>query len=344
MIVSVRCCHWLAVLVFLLFAAFPRAYSQEVLTKEQRQMQRLTRWSESRDSDTRSQAASELLKLQRPEVIPLLVKLINDPVAEVRVAVASGAAPHKDPRMVEALRARLKDDNDRVRAGAARTLSLMNDRASIPELVRLAEEDLSPLVRFRVIWGLGTLGDKQQLPVAIAALGDRNPGVRDRAAVIAIEMLGDQTLIPHLLRQTVHPQRETRRLVMYLLAKHGDRTVVPALRQGLKDPEPVVRGQAALAIGRLRAKEARDELVVVLTDSDDHVRGAAAYALGLLGDKAVTLALRGLVKDEAAFVRAIAAESLNRLGDQTVKPPAGFRAVELFTFPIHSPEHADLYR
>ena len=45
-----------------------------------------------------------------------------------------------------------------------------------------------------------------------------------------------------------------------------------------------------------------------------------------------------------SFVRAIASESLNRLGDKSVQPPEGFKASELFTYPIHSPEHEELYR
>jgi hypothetical protein len=31
------------------------------------------------------------------------------------------------------------------------------------------------------------------------------------------------------------------------------------------------------------------------------------------------------------------------LGDKTAKPPEGFKAAELFTFPIYSPEQKDLY-
>jgi hypothetical protein len=50
-----------------------------------------------------------------------------------------------------------------------------------------------------------------------------------------------------------------------------------------------------------------------------------------------------LSQDNSAFVRAVAAESLQKLGDKTAKPPEGFNAAELFTFPIYSPEQKDLY-
>ena len=53
--------------------------------------------------------------------------------------------------------------------------------------------------------------------------------------------------------------------------------------------------------------------------------------------------LRSLSQDNSAFVRAVAPESLQKLGDKTAKPPEGFKAAELFTFPIYSPEQKDLY-
>jgi len=55
-------------------------------------------------------------------------------------------------------------------------------------------------------------------------------------------------------------------------------------------------------------------------------------------------ALVALLKDDAPFVRATAAESLQLLGDRTAQPPAGFRAVELFSYPLHNPDTKDLYR
>jgi HEAT repeat protein len=133
----------------------------------------------------------------------------------------------------------------------------------------------------------------------------------------------------------------TRRIVMYLFSRYHDGTSIAVLVTGLSDEDPLVRAEAALTLGKLRATKAQPALVKLRQDPDEHVRGAVIYALGLLKDKDN---VRRALQDEAPFVRAIAAEALNEMGDKSIRPPEGFRAVELFTYPIHSPEHAELYR
>jgi hypothetical protein len=176
------------------------------------------------------------------------------------------------------------------------------------------------------------------LPVAIAALGDYIPAVRERAAPLAVETLADASVGERLARQAQNEYAPTRRIVMYLLGRQAEPDQATAvLRQGLKDGDPLVRAEAALALGRRRATIALSDLRAVLKDPDEHVRGAAVYAIGLIGDARQREAVRPLLDDDQAFVRAIAAETLHRLGDRTVKPRPGFRAEDLFTYPIYSP-------
>jgi HEAT repeat protein len=223
-------------------------------------------------------------------------------------------------------------------------LSQIGGKEVLPEVVKLAREDPSGIVRFRAVWGLAHIGDRSALPVAVEALGDENVSVRQRAALLALEALQDGSVAARLLKAATHPQADTRRLVMYLLARYGNASVVPSLTAALQDADALVRAEAALSLGKLRARAALDKLLPALKDPDEHVRGSAAYAVGLIGGGPAGEALRPLLKDESAFVRAVAAESLQRLGDKTVKPPDGFRAADLFTYPIYSPEHANLYR
>jgi len=186
--------------------------------------------------------------------------------------------------------------------------------------------------------GRGIIGDKSALPVVIDALGDyttpsanaprcsrwRNSPTRPCRSACSS-------------KPAIHsPDAAHRHVPARPVRGQIDR---PALLAGLKDAEPLVRAEAALSLGRQRAGKA--DLPALLRDSDEHVRGAAAYALGLIGDKD---ALRPILQDEAAFVRAIAAEALQKLGDKSAKPPDGFKAADLFTYPIYSPEHEDLYR
>lgn len=308
-----------------------------------RRLQRVERWLDSPDASLRVQAVRELAALERPESKDLLLRALRDSHSEVRGVAAWSLKAYRDPAVVAVLRGVLRDENDRVRAAAAWALSSIGDKSVLPEIMKMAQEDPAPVARFRAVWGLAFFRDRTALPVAIRALTDINTSVRERAALLALEALRDPTVPERLRALANHPYTDTRRIVMYLLAKYPARENIPVLQTALEDPEPVVRGEAALSLGKIKSGSSRDKLIATLRDDDDHVRGAAAYALGLIGDKASLPALQQIPSDESAFVRALAAESRNRLGDTTVKPPAGFRGAELFTYPVHSPEHTHLY-
>ena len=308
-----------------------------------RRLERLDRWLDSKDPSSRVDAVQELAALQKPEAVPLLLRALRDSEVEVRGAAAWGLRNCTDSRVVPALRGALNDDDDRVRAAAVWALSHVGGKAVLPDVVRLATNDASGVVRFRAVWGLGIIRDKSALPVVINALGDYNTSVRERSALLALEALADNTIAQRVLRQTNNVLPATRRIVMYLLARYGDQSVVLALKRGLTDPDQLVRAEAALSLGKLKAQAGLTDLPPLLNDPDEHVRGSAAYSLGLIGDKSAMGALRPALEDKSAFVRAVAAESLQQLGDKTVKPPEGFKAAELFTFPIYKPEHKELY-
>ncbi|MCS7048370.1 MAG: HEAT repeat domain-containing protein [Verrucomicrobiae bacterium] len=324
----------------------PFAVAQQP-NSHQRKLDRIQRWVASKDPTVREQAVREAaLFLPADQARPILLQALKDPAPQVRAVAAWQLKDHRVPGVAEALLSLLQDENDRVRAAAVWALSGNAGRRYLKQIMQLSREDPSGVVRFRAVWGLGLIGDRTALPVVIEALGDYNNAVRDRAAVIALETLADAKIVSHLLTQTNNVLPASRRIVMYLLGKYGDRdrpTAIAALMKGLQDPDARVRGQAALALGRLKANQARAALEAASHDSDDHVRGAATHALGLIGDTAALPAVRARLRDEAAFVRAIAAEALNRLGDHTVQPPEEFRAEELFTYPIHTPEHQDLF-
>jgi len=308
-----------------------------------RQIERLGRWLNSTDQQTRLDAVRELSNLPQPDALPLILVAIKDPASDVRAAAAWSLERFPDPHSIAALRVTLKDQDDRVRAASAWAISHIGGSAVLPDVEALIT-DSSPLARFRAVWGLGIIGDRAALPVVVNALTDQNSSVRERAALLSLEMLKDNSLLPRLLKLANHPQPETRRIIMYLLARYGNASVIPVLEAGLKDADPLVRGEAALSLGKLKARTALKDLAGAFADPDDHVRGSAAYAMELIGDPAAMDALRPLLKDQSAFVQAVAAEALLKLGDKTVKPPEGFKAAELFTFPIYSPEHKELYQ
>jgi HEAT repeat protein len=328
----------------LLLACGGATIAQEIPSQPTSTLESLNERLKSGDENVRLEAVTEIAATQPRGSFSLLFQVLKDPSPHVRRKVVEAFTSFKGDRAVDGLRRMRNDEDAIVRGAVAWSLSRIGGKEVLPDIIELAQKDPAAIVRFRAVWGLAIIGDKSALPVAIDALGDPNNSVRERAALLALEALNDGSIPKRLLEKTSHPHLGTRRLVMYLLARYGDESAVPALKEGLKDVDTLVRAEAALSLGKLRAHGALDALVPLLYETDEHVRGAAAYAIGLIGDNSATPLLRPLLEDKNAFVRAVAAESLQRLGDKTASPPEGFHAAEIFTFPIHSPEHRDLYR
>lgn len=297
----------------------------------------LRRWLQSDDPTLRLEAVKQLAEVKTSSAGRLLAQALDDSNPSVRALAASALRGYRGSGVVSGLQKALEDEDHRVRASAVWSLCHTGDLSSLERICGLAQNDPASLVRFRATWGLGILGDRRGLSAAVAAITDQSPSVREEAALHAINLLADRSVSGRLLRLAGHPQVATRRMVMYLLGRYPSRKALPALATAMRDADPLVRGEAALTAGRLQARGLFQELTACLGDDDEHVRGSAAYALGLMDLKQGVGALRPLLDDEAAFVRAIAAESLQRLGDKTVSPPEGFRAEELFTFPMFSP-------
>ena len=164
-----------------------------------------------------------------------------------------------------------------------------------PEVQRLvaALGDRDPAARRRAAQDLASLGPEAApaLAALTAALGDRTPDVRLRAA----EALG-----------RIGP---------------AGRPAVPALAQALRDADPMVRAEAAKTLGLMAdaAAPAAVPLGEALASPDVAVRREAAKALARVG-RAAEPALRALLAalgDKDKTVRAQAARALGRIG-----PPA----------------------
>src|SRR5262245_11287618 len=76
---------------------------------------------------------------------------------------------------LKSLRAALRDDNAFVRAVAARTLGILEDKESAGALAGLLQNDPDPMVRIRAVESLGFL--KMHAEVIEAAMKDRDAGV-----------------------------------------------------------------------------------------------------------------------------------------------------------------------
>lgn len=131
---------------------------------------------------------------------PGLRRLLRDAsCARVRVNAARSIArlggPDARAALIEAL---LSDDDEEVRARAARGLGALHDHRSASALcATLANAAEVPAVRSEAAEALGVLGRRSATPVLVRALRDRQPDVRAGAAN-ALGLTGGLDVVPAL--------------------------------------------------------------------------------------------------------------------------------------------------
>ncbi|TAM81156.1 MAG: hypothetical protein EPN43_14530 [Jatrophihabitans sp.] len=206
-----------------------------------------------------------------------------------------------------------------VRAGAARTLGLLDVRGGVPVLVRLLR-DRDPQVRIVAARALGRLAEPATASALFAALS----GSRTVPAGVVAEALvqfgdGAAGAVGQALGAGTLVEREVAADVAGLT---GAVALTGALRARLElEPDPDVRAHVATSLGRLGNPSALAGLRAALAATNPAVvRSAAAEALGSLGDDGAVPALGSLL-DEPGSLADVAAAALVRLG------PAGLAAL-----------------
>lgn len=222
-----------------------------------------------------------------------LTTLLQDPVTSCRQAAADalGAIGHVEVSVVQALSQAAVNDHRKVRAAACRALGAIGraDQSAFDALVTaLADDD--PNVRSQAAESLGCafVLAPQTAGVLKKALNDTSAAVR-RNAVAALSQIpdGPDAVLAELVTALVDPSAEVRREVVTTLGKTG----------------------------RARELVAR-ALVQALSDPDARTRSRAALSLSTFGrDSRVAVPeLARLAQDSVTEVRRSAVEALDSIG------------------------------
>jgi HEAT repeat protein len=246
-----------------------------------------------KEAAVRVDAAASLCELafeapasERELFVPDVVRLLSDPMDEVRCAALALAAivlPPGEAR--EVLTRHLADKVTRVRveaAGRLADLSLPDARGALAA----ALQDSSPQVRFEGARGMAFLGHPAGLEVLTAALAD--PELRFRAAGALAKLQSREAIEP--LRKAFSgwflPEFDKTQLAGALAAL-GDAEGVAHLFKRAGKKWTMDRAMAVELLGEVRAAGAKERLLEIAGDPEDPARGAAFRALGRLGDASV---------------------------------------------------------
>jgi len=265
----------------------------------------------------------------------------------VRTRTARGSGG-EDTTVVNALIARLKDENAGVRRAAAHSLGQLGDLRAVPPLiVVLADSDGE--VRSAAVDALADLEDPRAIgpiagllkdPVtdvkrnALGALSHWEQGV-PTAPVVALLDDGDADvrhqavdLLEHLharsagsaIARLIHdPSADVRSAVVQALGNLREQSGIAAITEALGDPNADVRQAALGALKDLRAPIAEATLLNLMKDPNADVRQRAAELAGERSIVAAIPQLRRLIDDPRGDVREAATEALGHLADPTAR-------------------------
>jgi HEAT repeat protein len=315
------------------------------------------------DAEVRQIAASALGRIQSPDRVEPLLKILLDKDPDVVRSAVLGLRRANDERVLDAMIPLLRHHDFNVRTSAAQTIDTLRwapqDRdqriwfsvakgwyertaslgADAVPALQLTIETSPVSAAVRAVEALGTISDPRVIQLLCNAMCSAEPAI----CIAATEALGKvggseavQALIPALRNHHTQIRAESARALGIL----GAVEAATAICKLLQDKEWEVRREAATALGKLNNPETLESLAKVLEDQDADVREAAAVALGRTGDRRAVAPLVLALKDEAGSVRRIAAAGLSRIDPDWVSLPETRTATEKLKVAIQDAEPA----
>lgn len=281
------------------------------------------------DSNTLPAAPSELPAVSAPSsqpaivrdtnadtgVVNALIARLDDENAEVRKAAAQSLGKLKDSRAIPGLIGALKDRDPRVRAAAAESLAEFEDPRAISPLADLLSDE-STDVKQSALDALSHFDDNLPAAPILRLLNDPDADVRHNAAHLAGK-LRDRSATGALAKLVGDPSPDVRQAAIESIGELGDPAASVALVPALSDADPNVREQALDAFENLKAPIASATLISLMRDRDPDVRQKAAH---IAGDRSMVVAvptLRQMLEDPNPDVRQTAVDALGNIPDGT---------------------------
>ena len=270
--------------------------------------------SQSLSASVQSQASSAQRDINPDTgVVEALVARLGDENAEVRSAAARSLGKLKDSRAVPGLIGALRDSDPKVRASAAEALAEFEDTRAIAPLADLLG-DPSTEVKQSALEALSHFEGNLPSAAIIRLLSDPDAEVRHKAAHLAGNSR-DRSALGPLARLVGDPDSDVRQAAIQAIGELGDPSSAVAIAPALSDADADVREQALNAIEELKAPISEATVLALMRDRDPDVREKAAR---LAGDRSVIGAiptLRRMLEDPDGDVRESAVDALGNIAD-----------------------------
>lgn len=283
---------------------------------------------ENKDAATNVTKPSD--KMIKSELVPSLLKALEDPYYLVRDAAVMALAKAGDKSVLPAIQKRLADENRDVQESAVVALGVLGEKDAVPTLLHILNEDadgkkllntteIRPELRAFAAVSIGLIGDESTIP-ALIALTHAKESRKDVpvAATVALGLMKAQSAVGQLaaLLSNTDSDELVRSYAATSLGKIGDRSAIPALVDALRDKSFHVSRSAVVALGLLADKDqdgkAVKELSEVLSKGTDiQSRNWACISLGQIGGADSKKALMNALDKERRSLQAFAALGLS---------------------------------
>jgi HEAT repeat protein len=273
------------------------------------------------DTNIKREAAAALGHFGEP-ALPHLLAGMKSAHEHVRKWTAIALGILSDTRAGDALVAALTDEDEDVRADAARALGqfwyppsldplinmlaheddqvfravehtlITHGAAALEALIYAASLEDSPIpLRAAAIRILGRLGDERAHKVVVNAFESPNPDIR----IAAVEALVNKWFFDELellINGLQDDSAMVRHRIVGVLSARADAGFLDLFVAALRDSDANVRTHAALALGRLRDGRGVPPLITALVDDSPLVKRAVIRALQEIGTSEARVALR----------------------------------------------------
>jgi HEAT repeat protein/beta-lactamase regulating signal transducer with metallopeptidase domain len=250
-------------------------------------------------------------------VVNALIARLKDENAGVRRAAARSLGQLGDLRAVQPLIAVLADSDAEVRSAAVDALADLEDPRAIGPIVALLKDPVAEVKHN----ALSALSNWEQgvpsAPVA-ALLDDPDPDVRHEA-VNLLDHLHARSAGSAIARLVHDPSADVRSAVVEALGNLGEQSGAAAITEALSDANADVRQAALGALNDLKAPIAEATLLKLMTDADANVRQRAAELAGERSVIAAIPVLRRMIDDPRGDVREAATEALGHIADPAAR-------------------------
>ncbi|MCD4791902.1 MAG: HEAT repeat domain-containing protein [Bacteroidales bacterium] len=347
--------HIILLLTALIITSFYSCKKPAPLSEFQKNIKDLS----DKDPEIRAGAAYKLGEtgdhLLIPELLPVLLKALNDTDLEVRRAVINSLFEVRAVRAIPELMllANNKDEEVSIRCDALTVSVILWIRNKtnydlLPNIIKLyhdadeqlrisvlesliesrdhrafeiisnAVKDKSSEVRIAALNSLLRMEDVSGLPAVISCLDDSDPNVRNIAVQVLI--IGGESSIPYLKEMLNDKEYFVVINSAVILNKLGNESGIPVIKNMLKDKNPKVCLIAAMVLfEEIGDKSGIPVLIELLNNEDDAVKITAISLLKMGNTKAVN-ALIPVLTDKNPEIQTQAALTLGEIGNVSCVP------------------------